>query len=335
MIMITQEALQTTADQFSEDSDTLRASTPPATILSAAYPSTDQASHRQSLTLNIYQTSISGDDIITELQQAADDLALLVHRFGRKMAAILQWPKMKGALLAEPHMLGLPCLGQFDSFNCVSSKIFDEPIMQSGKQPMLYWLYDLLLYFLEPSGVSKGARLQLTPNMDLIHQLGQLPAMDIELMSKHGKPFIQLTLCHGGKYDQREVLSAPIWEASRKPTMRYGKPIPVPADSMDVDVNPMQEGISAVLSYLVPRRDSRWRIAMYSFPEDSEEEFYTNLVHACKAEDDTYFVSDEENKKCHGLFERFPAQARNFLQGRIGARNGPFSRQAFERDWRD
>lgn len=300
-------------DQISEDSFTLEGDSR-YTLLSI----TEDATNADPPTIINVE-----EDVIAELKAAGDDIALVVGGFGAKIAAILQWRSVKDALLAEPPMLSLPCLREFDSFRCVQTKKFDKPTQLPGEKPMLYWLYDHLLDYLQPSATAKGVRLQLTPTK----QSGQFPPrMDIELLSKNATSYIQLTVYHDGPYNKYEVLSAPINELRNRPTMRYGKPVP---DSMDVVAESFQEGITAVLDYLVPRHESRWRIAMCSFPQEEEERFLTALVGACRAPDDAYFVSDAQENKCRNLFARFPEEARNFLQGRIGKRGGPFSQQAF------
>jgi hypothetical protein len=152
--------------------------------------------------------------------------------------------------------------------------------------------------------------------------------MDIELKSGNKGPYIELTLYREGPFNKREVLSAPIEEIRLQTRMKYGKPVAGTSDAMDVDSMPVEESLTAVFDYLMPRQDSKWRIAMEDFRRDNDdEEFLTALAEACKASDDGggYFVSDEQNLQCRNLFDRFPPIAKNFLKDQVGKPGGNYS----------
>ncbi|KXH68192.1 hypothetical protein CSAL01_11476 [Colletotrichum salicis] len=101
--------------------------------------------------------------LLREIQQAADDISQLVGRFGYKMAETLTIHSTKEALFTDQKSLRLPCLKYADNFSCVATRLYAKPINYTTSAPLLWWLWDELLEYLLPTGVTRGCRLDFKP----------------------------------------------------------------------------------------------------------------------------------------------------------------------------
>ena len=271
---------------------------------------------------------VAGREIIAELQSELNHLARLAYKFGPKMTKILQLPDIKAAFFQNKSKLALTCLGDLDSFTNTETPLHKRPIERIGQKPLLYWLYDATLEFVRPNAAtSRGSRLQLKPGKSRGGPTHQWPlSMDIELTHRDAHPYIKLTAYLDDYYETTVVRWAPI-EKARHQRLRYGKPVQPAYDDSDMDMESC--GVEAVLRYLVPEAESKWRNAMEDLLESDEERLFGALATACKAPDDAYFVSDEQDKHCQKLFSLFPVEARTFFKEKVGKEGGPFSRGAF------
>ncbi|KAH8842737.1 hypothetical protein MCOR27_003185 [Pyricularia oryzae] len=98
--------------------------------------------------------------LLNQIQQAAEDLSQLVGRFGPKMPRTFQRPSIKYALFADPKLLRLPCL-----------RFCANPIDYKDSAPSLWWLWEGLLYHLQPTAFTKNYKLGFTPahETDIAH----------------------------------------------------------------------------------------------------------------------------------------------------------------------
>ncbi|KAH8742209.1 hypothetical protein F5883DRAFT_655526 [Diaporthe sp. PMI_573] len=87
-----------------------------------------------------------------------------------------------------------------------------------------------------------------------------------------------------------------------------------------------EEGCLAhTLDYLVPRSGSLWRLAMQAVTLDEEETLVVALAGTCKAEDDHYHMSANQDQQCLNLLQRFPPDAKEYIinERLVGRGNGP------------
>ncbi|KAL0930279.1 uncharacterized protein CTRU02_214354 [Colletotrichum truncatum] len=248
--------------------------------------------------------------ILYQIQKAAEDVSQLVGRFGDKMAKVVQRSSIKMALFTNRKSLRLPCLQYADYLTCRVTKLNSkQPIDHTDAAPLLWWLWDDLLDYIGTSVTSKDCHLKFTParetNIDTSYTIS------INLSSKNGNKIIELTASYGGPFHERRIFDATTACFRFPPKERYGKPL---SATLDVDKHPYTEkGCCAhTFDYLMPRPESMWRHAMENFPLDGEEALVVALIGTFKA-NSNYYMSNNEVKKWLNLFQRFPAEARAYV----------------------
>ncbi|KAI3534424.1 hypothetical protein CABS02_13255 [Colletotrichum abscissum] len=266
--------------------------------------------------------------LLHQIQQAAEDVSQLVGRFGGKMAGTAQRDRIKMALFADHKLLRLPCLNYADDFSCrVTKRYAKQPIYYEGSEPLLWWLWAELLDYCNPTGSTKGCELEFTASC----RTDMTPSymISLNLAHKNGHPSIEFTASYGGEFCERRIFIAPIATFHFPQTTRYDKPTEA---TLGIDKNTYHaEGCLAhTFDYLVPRPGSIWRYAMESLLPDEEEGLLIALAGTCKAEDDYVVVSNDQDKQCKNLLQRFPSDAREYItnNGLAGKKNGPYSKWA-------
>ena len=290
-----------------------------------------------------YHTEFDAKILIQELEEHINDLAQLSGTFGPKMNQILRWSWVVDLLYPDRTKLNLPHLGNNDRFSCVITRIHQKPVQRSDTNPLLHWLYAVSLEFFQPSASSRGVTLQLTPEQTSQSDPGPVPPqMIVEIRSGQAEPSIQLTIYHGGPFNERITLSRPLVEVKPQTTTVYGKPVAMRPDG--TKSYPMKENdcyedrLRNIFDDIYPRANSIWRIAVKKFSNETgkdEERFLEGLVQACKAEDDAHYLSNAQDIRCRELVNRFPLEAKEFLGDKVGKPNGPFSRGAQVNDARE
>ncbi|KKP03034.1 hypothetical protein THAR02_04860 [Trichoderma harzianum] len=259
--------------------------------------------------------------LLTEICKAAEDVAQLVGRFGPKMAATLTWSPIKAELFPDRTQLRLPSLRYADSFTCRLTELWKKPVSLRGEAPLLWWLWDVLLKFLDHSGRSTGFTLEFTPACNTDMALPYTISITLEGLRK-----IEMTTAYGGSFSERRIFSAAI-EAFRPPVAGFDE-TPV---ALAVDQTPYTgDGCYGdALDYLMPRPGSIWRSAM-KITTKEERRLVTALAGTCKAQDDySYFVVIEnQDSQCKNLLQRLPLTARDFIENQhlVGKEGGSFSR---------
>ncbi|QYT02640.1 hypothetical protein H0G86_009633 [Trichoderma simmonsii] len=263
--------------------------------------------------------------LLTEICKAAEDVAQLVGRFGPKMAATLTRSPIKAMLFSDDTQLRLPSLSYADSFTCRLTELWKKPVSLGVKAPLLWWLWDALVKFLDHSGRSTGFKLEFTHacNTDMV-----LP-YTISITLK-GLREIEMTAAYGGNFSERRIISAAI-EAFRFPVAGFDE-TPV---TLAVDQTPYRgDGCYGdALDYLMPRPGSIWRSAMKITKEiintKEEKRLVTALAGTCKAEDEWSFfvVMEIQDSQCKNLLRRLPPEARKFIKKEhlVGKEGGSFS----------
>jgi hypothetical protein len=277
---------------------------------------------------------LKGEILISELRKHCDDLAILEAAFGPKLATLLTWPEIRDIMFRDHKKLNLACLSDNDLFTmrCFGftekQKLALEQNMDlQTSQPLLFWLYPVLLKWFHPSTAYSALEFNFTPTT---LQSGQSPLIDLKLKSdSKARKFIELTIYRGGEYDKRETFTAYIQEPTSSRKLKWGEPA---SGAMDLDI-PVEPSLHAVFDYLFPRAGNKWRIAMEDFHNDDDEAFLNALIQGMKASDDSavYNVSVEQQEQCIRLFERFPPEAQKALRGNIGSCGGRFSHEAMRR----
>lgn len=261
--------------------------------------------------------------LLSQIQQAAEDVSQLVGRFGYKMAKTVQRPNIKKSLFADHKLLRLPCLKYADNFTCrVTYPYDDQPINYAGSAPLLWWLWNELIKCRTQLGPRYG-KLEFTPagETDIV-----LPyTISINLTYK----CMELTASYGGLFHERRVFNAPIADFRFPQTKRYGK---LTIATLNIDQHTYQEEgcLAHTLDYLMPRPGSIWRSAMGAFDIESEETLVVALARTCNAEGDIFILSEDQTQQYLNLLQRFPPDAREYIidQRLGGKKNGPYSRMA-------
>jgi hypothetical protein len=262
--------------------------------------------------------------LLFEIQKAVENVAQAVGRFGPKMAGILCFPHIKAALFKDRQQLRLSSLGYIDSFTCQLKEVLNKPISLTGEAPLLWWLWEPLCKFLEPSGFSHGFTLDFAS----VYNTGVTLKYTIKIKlgfdsNRNGEKQIEMTAAYGGDFKERRIFIAAI-ETFRFQKQSFGKTT-VP---LAIDKSPYEGGgdYSDMLDYLMPCPGSIWRSAM-EVPEEAEELMVRAFAMTYKADDDHVCVTGDQNSQCGNLLARLPAAAREFIQkeGLVGKKGGPFS----------
>ncbi|KAK4070259.1 hypothetical protein Trihar35433_4726 [Trichoderma harzianum] len=265
--------------------------------------------------------------LLTEICKAAEDVAQLVGRFGPKMAKTLTFPAIKAMLFPNSTQLRLPSLRDADSFTCRLTELWKKPVSLGGEAPLLWWLWDALLKFLDHSGRSAGFTLEFAPtptrNTDMV-----LPyTISIKL---GGMRKIEMTAEYGGSFSERRIFSATI-EAFRFPVAGFDEtPVTLAVDQTRYTGDGCY---GDALDYLMPRPGSIWRSAMKITKKiintKEEKRLVTALAGTCKANDEWSFfvVMDNQDSQCKNLVRRLPPTARDFIakEHLVGKEGGSFS----------
>ncbi|KAK2926490.1 hypothetical protein FoTM2_013356 [Fusarium oxysporum f. sp. vasinfectum] len=248
--------------------------------------------------------------LLTEIQKAADDVEQLVGRFGHKMANRLTYPTVKAALFSDHDKLQLSSLGYADNFTCrYTRSVAQIDCFSKDGFPLLWWLWDALLEFFIASDRSKGFILEFASakrtDVDLPYTIR------LKLWSDQGTKKIELTAAYGGDFNKRIILDAPIavFKFPRKSFQKTILPLPI-------DQEPYNAGYEAMFKYIMPRPDSIWCRAM-STSEEHEETLVKNLAEARKSNNDRPSISDAQHLQCKSLADRFPEEAREFVETNV------------------
>ncbi|KAF9871224.1 hypothetical protein CkaCkLH20_11393 [Colletotrichum karsti] len=265
--------------------------------------------------------------LLYEIQQAAEDISQLVGRFGYKMAQTLKIPSIKKEFFANRALLWLPCLQYADNFSCVVTKLHAKSTNYTTSAPLLWWLWDELLDHLLPAVSSRGCRLEFRVARETTIVLPY--TVTINLSSKNGSDNIEFTASYGGPFHERRIFDAPITQFRFPESTRYGKSTTA---TLDIDQHPYEADLAHILNYLVPRQGSIWRCAMKAFPSEQEEKLVIALAGTCKAKDDRFFMSKDQENQCQNLLQRFPADAKEYIADErlVGKEQGPYSKTAFQ-----
>ncbi|KAI1122275.1 hypothetical protein F5Y10DRAFT_271239 [Nemania abortiva] len=251
--------------------------------------------------------------LLSQIQQAAEDVSQLVERFGSKMAKTVQRPAIKKALFADLRLLRLPCLQWADNFTCHVTRFSGKPFDYNNSAPLLWWLWDELLEYLQPSAGTRNCKLEFTPVGETSTLLPY--TISIYLDSKNCNDSIWLTASYDGSlFHERRTFDVPIAKFCFPEAKRYGKPT-MATLSIDRYVHEDEEGhLDHTLDYLMPRPGSIWRQAMKAFPIKEEE---ANLVIAlagtCKVEDGRFSLSEDQVQQYLNLLQRFPPKGREYV----------------------
>ncbi|KAL6800425.1 hypothetical protein J3E68DRAFT_398263 [Trichoderma sp. SZMC 28012] len=244
--------------------------------------------------------------LLTEICKAAEDVAQLVGRFGPKMAKTLTIPAIKAMLFPDGTQLRLPSLSYADSFTCQLTELWKKPVSLGGEAPLLWWLWDALLKFLDHSGRSTDFTLEFAPT----------PTRNTDRA--------------GGSFSERRIFSAAI-EAFRFPVTGFDEtPVALAVDQTPYTVDGCY---GDALDYLMPRPGSIWRSAMKITKKiintKEEKRLVTALAGTCKAKDEWSFfvVMENQDSQCKNLLRRLPPTARDFIakEHLVGKEGGSFS----------
>jgi hypothetical protein len=274
-------------------------------------------------------------DVLRELQEAANDIAQLAGRFGPKMLSILRRSDVKKLLFMDRYYLRLPSLLCADEFSCSQT---DAHAKQAQRQfdvaPLLWWLYDALLILLAPPLIRKESLLTFTSNRATDIDLPY--TFEIDLKHRQGGPGIALTAHYRHRrFEGKHMFWADITEFWFPVTKRYGKLIPSIPLAVDAQPYGGSGSVADIFDYLLPRPESIWRLAMESFPSNEDEKLTIALVQACKAPDDRWYMSEDQDRQCHNLLQRFPKDARRYIaeEGLVGKERQCYSKAAFNPGW--
>jgi hypothetical protein len=238
------------------------------------------------------------------------------------LAKTLCYPSNKAALFADRDQLRLPSLKYADNFTCRITKIFMKPIRPIGESPLLLWLWDPLLEFLQPSATTKGFTLEFTPARITDATLPY--TVSIKLGTRDCQSEIEMTAAYGGIFDEQRTFRARIASFSFPETSFVRTTAALAIDMLQYRYN---GSYNDMLDYLLPRPGSIWRSAMKVTKEVS---LVRDLAEICKAGDDSVFVSEDQDSQCKNLLLRLPQRARSFVadENLIGNGGGSFSRRA-------
>ncbi|KAK2922946.1 hypothetical protein FoTM2_017188 [Fusarium oxysporum f. sp. vasinfectum] len=205
------------------------------------------------------------------------------------MANRLTYPTVKAALFSDHDKLQLSSLGYADNFTCRYTRSVGQiDCFSKDGFPLLWWLWDALLEFFTASDRSKGFILEFASakrtDVDLPYTIR------LKLWSDQGTKKIELTAAYGGDFNKRIILDAPI--------------------------APYNAGYEAMFKYIMPRPDSIWCRAM-STSEEHEETLVKNLAEARKSNNDRPSISDAQDLQCKSLADRFPEEAREFVETNV------------------
>jgi hypothetical protein len=266
--------------------------------------------------------------LLVEIQRAVEDVTQAVGQFGPKMTAKLRSPHIKAALFEDRKLLRLSSLEYIDSFTCQLTELYKKPISLKGEAPLLWWLWEPLLEFLEPSGFSVGG---FTLDFASVHNTDvTLPyKISIKVRSNsngNGEKEIEMTAAYGGVFKERRVFIAPI-KTFRFQKQGFGKTT-VP---LAIDKSPYtgDSDYSDMLDYLMPHPRSIWCSAM-KVPEKAEVYIVTAFADTCKADDDIVCVTNDQDLQCKNFLQRLQPAAREFIQNGelVGKKGGSFSIRA-------
>jgi hypothetical protein len=259
--------------------------------------------------------------------EAVKDVAEAAGRFGPKMAAKLCYPGIKKALFEDRNLLRLSSLAYIDSFTCRLTELHKPLKSLEGEAPLLWWLWEPLLKFLNPSGFSVGG---FTLDFASVHNSSATLSYTISIKlgsnsNGYGEKQIEMTAAYGGVFKERRIFIAPIT------TFRFQKQgfskTTVP---LAIDKSPYtgKGDYGDMLDYLMPR-PGIWRSAM-KVPKEEEQRIVTAFADTCKAKDDIVCVTIDQEEQCKNLMKRFPRVAKEFIQreGLVGKEGGSFSTRA-------
>lgn len=272
--------------------------------------------------------------MLSQLQQAAEDVSQLAVRFGYKMVKTLQRRDIINLLFADRKLLRLPCLQYADNFACRATKSYGkERISYRGSAPLLWWLWDEFLEWLLPGHSWGRNKFEFTSARETDIALPYL--ITTHLAYKREKDNIELTASYGGRFHEQRVFDAPVANFRIPGTKRYGK---VTTATLSIDRHMYQgEGcLDHTFDYLMSRPGSIWRHAMKAFPLDKDVELFVALAGTCGAKDDVDVcrMSETQARSCLNLVQRFPPDAKKFINDEelVGKTCGPYSISANEPD---
>ncbi|KAL6691907.1 hypothetical protein J3F84DRAFT_385823 [Trichoderma pleuroticola] len=269
--------------------------------------------------------------LLAEICKAAEDVTQLVERFGPKMVTTLASPVTKTALFPDANQLRLPSLSYADSFTCRLTEFYKKQVSLHGEAPLLWWLWDALLKFLDRQTRSNGFTLAFTPTRNTDMTLPYTISITLGGLRK-----IEMTAVYGGAFSERRIFSTTIADF-RPPEAGFEE---AGFEEAGVDETPAALAIDETpyrgagcyrdaLDYLMPRSGSIWRSAM-EITTKTERRLVSDLAGTCKAEDDCGFmvVTKDQDSQCKNLLRRLPPKARDFIEDRrlVGKEGGQFSR---------
>jgi hypothetical protein len=148
--------------------------------------------------------------LFSGLKTAVDEMAAVVGRFGPKMAATLRFPHNLATLFTDPKQLQLPSLRYADNFTCELTELYKPKVSLNGEAPLLWWLWVLLLSFLQRSGMSTGFTLDFKPARNTNIALTYTIKIKLGFSKGGGEPQIEMTAAYGGDLMERRIFTAPI-----------------------------------------------------------------------------------------------------------------------------
>ncbi|TQV90150.1 hypothetical protein IF1G_11192 [Cordyceps javanica] len=175
--------------------------------------------------------------------------------------------------------------------------------------------------------IKDATTLEFTPNRQTDIDLPY--TIDIELAYKHDSDSIELTASYGGLFHEQRSFVAPIVSFRFPETERYGKRTTA---TLGIDRDGYEENgcLDHTVLYIVPRSSSIWCEFMKGLRPSSEETVFVALAGTCKAEDDYYYVSENQDQQSRNLLQRFPPEARDYIikTKLAGKTRGPYSKMA-------
>jgi hypothetical protein len=263
--------------------------------------------------------------ILFEIQKAAEDVAQVVGRFGVKMAAKLCYPRIMAELFEDPKRLRLSSLQYTDNFTCRTTKAFEKPVNLRGEAPLLWWLWEPIFELFARNSHGSTHEFASAHNTDVT-----LPyTISIKLghnKNGNGEKEIEMTAVYGGVFQERRIFTAPI-RYFRFQKRDFGRTtVPLAIDKLPYTG---KGDYRDMLDYLMPRPGSNWRSAM-KVSEEAEELVVRAFANTCKAGDDYFCVTDDQESQCKNLLQRLPPIARTFIEdeGLVGKEGGSFSIKA-------
>lgn len=143
---------------------------------------------------------------------------------------------------------------------------------------------------------------------------------------RNGELEIEMTASYGGPFDERRKFSAAVNRFCFIKQTFDDTTVP-----LDIDEHPHTGtgNYEDVLDYLMFDQGSIWRKAV-TISEPNEKQAVIAIADTCKAKDDFWCATADQDSQCRNLLQRLPSAARNFVErdGLIGKTGGSSSTAA-------